>query len=589
MSDTMEPATETDKPALKYFLHNPKYHSWQLKFRNQADLPLDHIKMQFSKYGEVLKVVQPDYLGTCFVHFKTRDAARLCALGLRNSASIKLLSFRHEFASNYACKVSCENNLIDNNADDTAFNKSNEDQFQSSEQTRNNKFRQKSNMTTAEAVKQSHNEGPSDVSYQNGTNENVYTSTPTKIPANHLNVNKRNPTDNKSIYPKPMKDDVLRNINNNSMNETLAPASSILPNNVKDQEIREVMENGMLNGKKYHDGSENIPEDLGNVNNSGSAMTVPAKAFVPSYMRTQVMGKDVQNGESKGLMNQANMDISANLINKGEYKTIASKPILRKPLKIVQSNGVEKNNESENIVTAAKNQENCTELSKNQESNNLKNDSGIELAEDNSHNFPPISRMSLSSSGSRCSSSSESHSSDDHIADHLGSSGENSTAIGDNSMVVYKKNSAGMPSLVKKPQKPQQKPMEIVIPSPTYPYQMPMMYPLIQSACAPPRPTIPISKPLHNVVVANIHEFLTTESILEMLQQYQPICATKVDTAPPYNIRFCYVYFDSYEKAKFVEKNFDRAEAFGKKLIVLRSTTLAKQAAHRKETVRAQC
>ncbi|XP_011299512.1 uncharacterized protein [Fopius arisanus] len=83
---------------------------------------------------------------------------------------------------------------------------------------------------------------------------------------------------------------------------------------------------------------------------------------------------------------------------------------------------------------------------------------------------------------------------------------------------------------------------------------------------------------LQDVVVANIHESCEIDFILEMLEAFHPVCASKMKTIPEHSLRYCHVYFETSDQTQEVERIYDNAELFGKTLIVQRPGTLAANA-----------
>ncbi|XP_015112437.1 uncharacterized protein LOC107038071 [Diachasma alloeum] len=80
------------------------------------------------------------------------------------------------------------------------------------------------------------------------------------------------------------------------------------------------------------------------------------------------------------------------------------------------------------------------------------------------------------------------------------------------------------------------------------------------------------------VVVANIPESCGIHLILDLFQQFEPICATNIKLIRQNFIRYCHIYFQTPFAAEAVETIYDNAEIYGKKLIVLRVESLEEAA-----------
>ncbi|KAJ8680775.1 hypothetical protein QAD02_016562 [Eretmocerus hayati] len=76
------------------------------------------------------------------------------------------------------------------------------------------------------------------------------------------------------------------------------------------------------------------------------------------------------------------------------------------------------------------------------------------------------------------------------------------------------------------------------------------------------------------VIVCNIHEDYGSAYMLHLFEQYEPIAISYIREVPKCGVRYCHVYFKSQEDSLEAEKNFDQLMLSGKKLIVLRVSTL---------------
>ncbi|CAL7947913.1 unnamed protein product [Xylocopa violacea] len=76
------------------------------------------------------------------------------------------------------------------------------------------------------------------------------------------------------------------------------------------------------------------------------------------------------------------------------------------------------------------------------------------------------------------------------------------------------------------------------------------------------------------VIVANIHPSLSIHYILHLFEKYNPIAVSLMMTIPKSGIRYCHVYYKTYEEAYATMKEFDRYYLQGKSLIVLTSLKL---------------
>ncbi|XP_076755953.1 uncharacterized protein LOC143426399 [Xylocopa sonorina] len=80
------------------------------------------------------------------------------------------------------------------------------------------------------------------------------------------------------------------------------------------------------------------------------------------------------------------------------------------------------------------------------------------------------------------------------------------------------------------------------------------------------------------VIVANIHPNLSIHYILHLFEKYNPISVSLMMTIPKSGIRYCHVYYKTYEEAYATMKEFDKHYLEGKSLIVLTSQKLMEEA-----------
>ncbi|XP_076161256.1 uncharacterized protein LOC143143647 [Ptiloglossa arizonensis] len=84
--------------------------------------------------------------------------------------------------------------------------------------------------------------------------------------------------------------------------------------------------------------------------------------------------------------------------------------------------------------------------------------------------------------------------------------------------------------------------------------------------------------PAQEIIVANVHPNLGIHYILHLLEKYNPISVSLMMTIPRTGIRYCHVYFKTFEEALAAEREFDTHNLSGNNLIVLRSQKLMKEA-----------
>ncbi|XP_057327784.1 probable serine/threonine-protein kinase DDB_G0283337 [Microplitis mediator] len=87
-------------------------------------------------------------------------------------------------------------------------------------------------------------------------------------------------------------------------------------------------------------------------------------------------------------------------------------------------------------------------------------------------------------------------------------------------------------------------------------------------------PKMPIEKMAQEILVANIEEGVNIHAILQLLEKYQPFAATDIQKYVPSNLRYCYVYFTSQQRAQAVESEFNNCVLMDKKLLVVRANNL---------------
>jgi hypothetical protein len=78
------------------------------------------------------------------------------------------------------------------------------------------------------------------------------------------------------------------------------------------------------------------------------------------------------------------------------------------------------------------------------------------------------------------------------------------------------------------------------------------------------------------IIVANIHQSYGSAYFLHLFQNFDPLAVSYIEIHN--HIRYCYIYFKTEQHAIQVENQFDNYNLSGKKLIILRSCTLIKEA-----------
>ncbi|XP_008545913.1 GATA zinc finger domain-containing protein 14-like [Microplitis demolitor] len=87
-------------------------------------------------------------------------------------------------------------------------------------------------------------------------------------------------------------------------------------------------------------------------------------------------------------------------------------------------------------------------------------------------------------------------------------------------------------------------------------------------------PKMPIEKMAQEILVANIEEGVNIHAILQLLEKYHPFAATDIQKYVPSNLRYCYIYFTSQQRAQAVESEFNNCVLMDKQLLVVRANNL---------------
>ncbi|KOC65995.1 hypothetical protein WH47_12794 [Habropoda laboriosa] len=84
--------------------------------------------------------------------------------------------------------------------------------------------------------------------------------------------------------------------------------------------------------------------------------------------------------------------------------------------------------------------------------------------------------------------------------------------------------------------------------------------------------------PAEEIIVANIHPSLSVHYILHLFEKYNPISVSHMMMTPMSKIRYCHVYYETFQKAFATMQEFDTYCLCGENLIVLTKKRLIEEA-----------
>ncbi|KAG7201987.1 hypothetical protein KM043_004679 [Ampulex compressa] len=100
----------------------------------------------------------------------------------------------------------------------------------------------------------------------------------------------------------------------------------------------------------------------------------------------------------------------------------------------------------------------------------------------------------------------------------------------------------------------------------------------VSSTCSSASSLERVVLPVFEVIVANVHSDFGVHYVMYLLEEYDPISVSLMQTIPETKIRYCRVYFKSGQEAVDARQKFDNFNLAGRKLIVSTPTRLMEEA-----------